>query len=92
MNKKLYPLIAVLVLASMLVGACTPAATATGAPAATAAPATEAPTSSAAPKILTIAYSQEPDNVVGEYSNMTYAVWLDQVVMAGLGKWDDKNN
>jgi peptide/nickel transport system substrate-binding protein len=23
---------------------------------------------------------------------MTYAVWLDQVVMAGLGKWDDKNN
>lgn len=43
-------------------------------------------------KPLTIAYSQEPDNVVGEYSNMSYAVWLDQVVMAGLGKWDDKNN
>lgn len=72
----------------------------TEAPAATAAPtqpACPAPVdvsklqAPASPKSITIAYSQEPDNVVGEYSNMTYSVWLDQLVMAGLGKWDDKN-
>ncbi len=94
MNRKLYVLLALVVLASMVLSACgsaTPAAT--EAPAATSAP-TEAPTvaPTSAPKIITIAYSQEPDNVVGEYSNMTYAVWLDQIVMAGLATWDDKNN
>jgi peptide/nickel transport system substrate-binding protein len=51
-----------------------------------------APGASAPAKPLTIAYSQEPDNVVGEYSNMSYSAWLDQIVMAGLGKWDAKNN
>lgn len=95
MNRKLYALLAVLVLASMVLAACG-SATPTEAPAAaTSAPApTEVPTiaPTAAPKIITIAYSQEPDNIVGEYSQMTYAVWLDQIVMAGLGTWDDKNN
>ena len=94
MNRKLYALLAVLVLASMVMSGCAPAATATSAPApaSTSAPApTSAPAATSAPKVITIAYSQEPDNVTGEYSNMTYSVWLDQIVMAGLGTWDAKD-
>ncbi len=96
MNKRLYVLIAVLVFASMVAGACTPAATATSAPppAATSGggAATEAPTAppaSSGPKTVTIAYSQEPDNVRLEYSDMTYAAWLDQLVDANLATWDN---
>jgi len=90
-NRKLYALLAVLILASFVLSACG-SATPTTAPA-TAAPATVAPTPAptAAPKIVTIAYSQEPDNVVGEYSNMTFSAWLDQIVGAGLGTWDATN-
>ncbi len=91
MNKKLYALLAVLILASFVLSACgssTPtAAPSTSAPAATEAP-TVAPTA-AAPKVVTIAYSQEPDNIRLEYSNMTYAAWLDQLVNANLGTWDN---
>ncbi len=43
-------------------------------------------------KTITIAYTQEPDNVAAEYSNMTYSAWLDQVVGASLVTWDAKNN
>ena len=93
MNRKLYVLLAVLVFASMVLSAC---ATATpAAPAATSAPAATQPpaaTATSAPKIITIAYTQEPDNVVSEYSNMTYSAWLDQVVGASLLTWDAKNN
>jgi len=97
-KRSFYVGLTVLVLASFVLAACGTPATAvpaTQAPGATEAPAPTqppAPTATSAPKVITIAYSQEPDNVVGEYSNMTYAVWLDQVVMAGLGTWDDKNN
>ena len=97
MNRKLYALLAVLILASMALSACGSAATAapTTAPGATAMPAatnTAAPTATSAPKIITIAYQQEPDNVAGEYSNMTYSAWLDQVVGASLVTWDANNN
>jgi len=44
------------------------------------------------PRSITIAYFQEPDNIVGEYSAMTYSAWLDQMVGGGLAKWDDQNN
>ena len=73
MNKRLYVLVAVLVFASMIAGACTPAAG----------------SSSSASKTITISYSQEPDNVHLEYSDMTYAAWLDELVNAGLGTWDN---
>jgi len=96
MNRKLYVLLAVLVFASMVLSACGSAATPTAAPAgATSAPAPTQPpaaTATSAPKIVTLAYTQEPDQAIGEYSNMTYAFWLDQIIGAGLGTWDDKNN
>jgi peptide/nickel transport system substrate-binding protein len=90
-NRKLYALLSVLIFASIVLAGCAPAATPTSAPATTM-PATVAPpTATSVPKIVTIAYSQEPDNVIGEYSNMTYTAWLDQMVGAGLGTWDGTN-
>jgi len=92
-NRKLYVLLSTLVFASMVLAACatpTPAAApATQGPAPTQPP---APTATAIPKVITIAYTQEPDNVVAEYSNMTYSAWLDQVVGASMVTWDAKNN
>jgi len=92
-NRKLYLILAMLVLASMVLSGCAPAATATSAPApaATSAPAPTAvpPTAVPQPKIVTISYSQEPDNVRLEFSNMTYSAWLDQIIDAGLGTWDN---
>jgi len=92
-----------LVLASMALAACGGPATAapTQPPAATEAPTTaateaataaptEAPTEAATgPKSITIAYSQEPNNLRLEYSDMTYAAWVDQMISAGLGTWDN---
>jgi len=76
-----------------------PAATeAPAQPAATAAPAaTEAPVNGPIPfpeggKSVTGGWTQEPDNIGAQYTNMTYAIWIAQLVSAGLGKWDDKNN
>ncbi len=95
MNRKLYVLLAVFVLASMVLAACgstTPTAApapATQAPAATQAP-TVAPT--AAPKVVTLAYSQEPDNLGGFFTQMSYSVWIDQLTTIGLFKWDAKEN
>ncbi|HTP00281.1 MAG TPA: ABC transporter substrate-binding protein, partial [Anaerolineales bacterium] len=110
MNKKLYVLIAVIVMTSMAIGACTPAATPTEAPppaatqppAATAAPAatTCAPaqagwdptTADKGSKGITIAFEQEPDVVVSNYSSMSFAGWVYQMLGVGTGRWDDKNN
>jgi len=89
-NRKLYALLSVLVLASMALSACG-GATPTQAPVgATAAPTQPPPpTPTPAPKIVTISYSQEPDNVRLEYSDMTYAAWLDQLIDANLATWDN---
>ncbi|HUH98079.1 MAG TPA: peptide ABC transporter substrate-binding protein [Anaerolineales bacterium] len=73
MNRKLYILLAVLVLASMVLSACGGAG------------------GTAAVKKVTVSYSQEPDNVRLEYSNMTYAAWLDQIVDASLLTWDEND-
>ena len=91
MKRNLYVLLSLLVLASMALAAC--GAPATEAPAAaTEAPAaaTEAP--AAEPKVATGAWSQEPDNIVPYYTQMSYADWIAQMVMVGLGEWDDKGN
>ena len=108
MNKKLYVLIAAIVLASMVLAGCAPAATATEAPApaATSAPAVTAGPTACAPAVagwdpttadkgtkgITIAYEQEPDVAVGQFSNMSFTAWLYQMFGVGPGKWDDKNN
>src|ERR1041385_6153312 len=42
-------------------------------------------------KSATIAMEQEPDNVFGLFSNMSFSAWISQMVTGGLGKWDDKN-
>ncbi|MBI2757635.1 MAG: peptide ABC transporter substrate-binding protein [Chloroflexi bacterium] len=101
MNRKLFALLAVLILASVVLSACG-SATPTEAPA-TAAP-TEAPTAAAActpagtepiafpsgGKSVTGAWSQEPDNIVPYYTQMSYAIWITQLTLVGLGEWDDK--
>lgn len=119
MKSKLYALLSVFVLASVVLAACgSPAATATQAPAPTEPPAatqaptgapTEAPTAAptqcapAVPdwdpttadvgsKTMTVAFEQEPDVAVGNFSNMSFSEWIYQMYGVGTGKWDDKNN
>lgn len=49
--------------------------------------AASAPTANA----VRIAYSQEPDNLVGYYSNMTYSAWVGQMSQPGLAEWDENS-
>jgi peptide/nickel transport system substrate-binding protein len=95
-----------LVLASMVLAACGGGA-ATETPAATQAPgATEAPAPTEAPvatgpggsipfpdggKSITLGFSQESDNVVGYFTAMTYSIYVGQMVLVGLGEWDETN-
>ncbi len=97
MKKNLYVLLSLLVLASVVLAACgggaaapatdAPAGEATDAPAA----ATEAPVSTE-PKSATGAWSQEPDNIIPYFTQMSYAIWIAQLTMVGLGEWDDQGN
>jgi len=41
-------------------------------------------------KSVTGAWSQEPDSIVPYYSQMSYAIWITQLTLVGLGEWDDK--
>jgi peptide/nickel transport system substrate-binding protein len=85
----------------MALAACGPTATATTAPASTAAP-TQPPPPTAVPngpiafpqngKSITLGFSQEADNVIPNFSAMTYSVYISQMTEAALGMWDDKNN
>ena len=109
MSRKVYVLLTALVLASMVMAGCAPAATeeppAVNPPvpteaSANAGPAACAPaqpgwdptTADKGSKGIAIAYEQEPDVAVGQFSNMTFAGWTWQMYGIGPGKWDDKNN
>lgn len=83
MNRKLYALVAALVLASMILAGCAPGA-ATVSKGAIAFP--------SGGKSVTGAWSQEPDSIVPYYTQMSYADWITQLTMIGLGQWDDQGN
>jgi peptide/nickel transport system substrate-binding protein len=38
---------------------------------------------------VTGAWSQEPDNIVPYYTQMSYAIWITQLTLVGLGEWDE---
>ncbi len=113
------------VIFSMLLAACTPAAPATQAPVAAPTEAPVQPTAvpaqptaaaqaqptvaepaqpaacpapvgkepvqpPAAPKTITGGWTQEPDNIAPFYTTMTYAAWVAQLTLAGLGEWNEK--
>lgn len=46
----------------------------------------------ASAKPLTIALSQEPDQLNPLFSSMSYSGWLSQMILVGLGRWDNNNN
>ena len=101
----MYLLVSMIVLASMLLAGCGPAATV--APA-TAVPPVVVPTqpvagcaaatgTAAIPfpsggKTVTVAFSQEPDLLSGLFSSMSFAQWITQGILVGLGTWDANNN
>jgi peptide/nickel transport system substrate-binding protein len=77
--------------------AATEAATeaATQAPAACTGPAQagwDPTTADVGSKTMTVAFEQEPDVAVGEFSNMSFSVWIYQMYGIGPGRWDDQNN
>ena len=40
-------------------------------------------------KSVTGAWSQEPDNIIPYYTQMSYAIWITQLTLVGLGEWDE---
>lgn len=99
MKRSMFLLVSMVVMASMLLAACGPAATATAVVPATAVPPTDStaePVVATEPipfpeggKSVTGAWSQEPDNIVSEFTQMSYAAWITQLTLAGLGEWDE---
>lgn len=103
MKTRVTILIAALILASLMLAACGPAAS--QAPAETRAPApagggacrpaqtgwdpTKADTGT---RGMNIVYNQEPDQAVGLFSGMTASSMTFQMFGIGPGKWDEKNN
>ncbi len=43
-------------------------------------------------KSVTGAWSQEPDSVAPYWTQMSYADWITQLTLYGLGMWDDQGN
>jgi peptide/nickel transport system substrate-binding protein len=43
-------------------------------------------------KSVTLAYDQEPDAVVPYFTQMSFAVWVTQMTLVGLGEWDADTN
>ncbi len=86
MKRSVYVLLSMLILASMLLAAC-------GGAAAPAAKIGKGPIPfPEGGKSVTGGWSQEPDNIVPYYTVMSYAVWISQLTLVGLGEWDDKGN
>lgn len=103
MKRNLSVLLSLIVLASFVLAACGGAAT--EAPATEAPPAaTEAPVAACAPagtepiafpadgKSVTGAYDQEPDAIAPYFTQMSFAVWVTQLTLVGLGEWDEAGN
>jgi peptide/nickel transport system substrate-binding protein len=103
-KRSMFMLVSLVVVASMVLAGCGTAAT----PAATVVPATSVPSTNNQPTAVTVAtepipfpdggksitgaWSQEPDNIVPYWSQMSYADWITQLTLAGLGEWDDQSN
>jgi peptide/nickel transport system substrate-binding protein len=102
MKRSIYLLFSLLVLVSLALASCGPTPTATPAatqPPATQPPATEAPLGPGGSipfpvggKSVTGAWSQEPDSIAPFWSQMSYAMWITQLTLVGLGEWDDQGN
>jgi peptide/nickel transport system substrate-binding protein len=43
-------------------------------------------------KSVTGAWSQEPDNIVPYFTQMSYAIWIAQLTLVGLAEWDENGN
>ncbi|NOH00873.1 MAG: peptide ABC transporter substrate-binding protein [Chloroflexi bacterium] len=84
MKRNLFALLSLLVIASVLLAAC--GGGGGGADANGAIPFPEGG------KSVTGAWSQEPDNVVPYYTQMSYAIWIAQLTLVGLAEWDDQGN
>jgi peptide/nickel transport system substrate-binding protein len=100
-KRSIFLLISLVVVTSMMLAACGPTAT-------TVAPATGVPPTAAPPtvtpelngpipfpeggKSVTGGWTQEPDSIVPYYTQMSYAEWITQLTLAGLGEWDDQGN
>ena len=41
---------------------------------------------------MTGAFDQEPDSIVPYFSQMSFAIWVTQLTLAGLAEWDDQSN
>jgi len=101
----LYLLFSMLVLVSLALASCGPTPSTTPAatqPPATLPPeATQPPVAACTPvgtepipfpsggKSVTGAWSQEPDNIISEFTQMSYAAWISQLTVVGLGEWDE---
>jgi peptide/nickel transport system substrate-binding protein len=95
-KRSMFLLISLVVVTSMILAACGPTPTPTAVvPGTTSVPPTAAPDLGYIPfpdggKSVTGAWSQEPDNIVPYYTQMSYAIWITQLTLAGLGEWDEK--
>jgi len=96
-KRKLYILMSLVVLASMILTACGGAAPATGAPAATEAP--EQPAAPAATeeapaklKVVTITFPQEPDSLSPFYTGMWFSQITQPFWLRGLWRIDNQGN
>jgi peptide/nickel transport system substrate-binding protein len=89
-KRSLFLLISLIVLTSLILSGCGPKVDA-------AAKANGIPDGSYIPfpangKSVTGAWSQEPDSIAPYWTQMSYADWITQLTLAGLGEWDDQGN